>query len=90
MTTIDTGIKYRLYFIPEIDLPKNLVLVTIGMAMLSIAKLGFPLYPITVRLVLLIFTDKMFVLNQYDNLIISVCMSLATSFNFGPVLYKVV
>ena len=33
---------------------------------------------------------KMFALNQSDNIIISVCMSLATLFNFGPVLYKVV
>ena len=64
----------------SIIIPKNFVHVTIGMAMLSVAKLGFPLDPKTIQLVLLIFNDKMFALNQSDNI---------TSFNFGPVLYKV-
>ena len=36
------------------------------------------------------FTDRIFVLNQSDNMIVSVFMSLTASRNVGPVLYKVV
>ena len=75
--------------LPSIIIPKNFVLVTIGMAMLSIAKLGFPLDPKTIQLVLLTFNDKLFALNESNNIIISVYMSLTTSFIFGPVLYRV-
>ena len=81
--------SFKLIF-SSIIIPKNFVLVTISMAMLSTTKLGFHLHPKTIQLVLLIFNDKMFALNQSDNILISVCISVTTSFNFGPVLYRVV
>ena len=66
------------FIFSSIIIPENFIFVTIGMAMLSITKLGFPLDPETIQLVLLIFNDKMFALNQSNNVIISVCMSLTT------------
>ena len=74
----------------SIIISKNFVLDTISIAMVLIVKLGFPLDPKTIQLVLLVFNDRIFALNQSDNIIISVCMAFTTSCNFDPVLYKVV
>ena len=62
----DAECSYQLIF-SSITIPKNFILVTINMAMSSIAKLCFTLNPKTIQLVLLIFKDKMFALNQSDN-----------------------